>query len=95
MDCYHQHPNIFFRRLQCISEGVPAPNTYHLTPMDVYKYERAPKASMMPRRLPIKEDFIPSPNTYQLPTNKGPSKTFGQRPSYKRLVYVTVEDLAC
>lgn len=63
--------------------------------MDAYKYGRAPKVSMMPRRQPLKDNFTPPPNSYHLPTAKSSAKTFGQQPSYKRLVYVTVEDLAC
>lgn len=77
-------------------EDVPAPNAYHLPSADAYKYGRAARVTIRPRRPAIAgDDDTPPPNSYRLPpVARGPATTFGRKPDCKRIVYVTVDDLA-
>ncbi|VVC39556.1 Hypothetical protein CINCED_3A016990 [Cinara cedri] len=83
-------------RFQQKSEGNPAPNIYHVPSTAKYKYGKTAAITMTPIREPvIKADSVPPPNLYSSQAGVQcsiKSPLFGQKSSYKRAVYMTVED---
>ncbi|XP_025405089.1 uncharacterized protein LOC112679484 [Sipha flava] len=85
----------FAPRFPLMSENGPAPNSYYLPAPDAYKYKRTTNTYAIPRRNPvITNDPTPGPNMYNLHKKTGQAKTFGKKPTYKKVTYITYDDNA-